>query len=60
VPSTPKPLRCVYCYHNQHLHLTDALQTEEATVKDVKDIVLDPEGFVHVAEDGIARSYARM
>jgi hypothetical protein len=56
----PKPLRCVHCHPNQYLHLTDGVQTEEATVKDVKDIALDPEGFVHVAEDGIARSYARM
>ncbi len=56
----PKPLQYVHCYQNQHPHLTGGVQTEETTVKDVKDIVLDPEGFVHVAEDGIARSYARM
>lgn len=55
----PKPLQCVRCRPNKHVHPTDGVQTEEATVKNVKDIVLDPEGFVHVAEDGIARSYAR-
>jgi pyruvate formate-lyase activating enzyme-like uncharacterized protein len=55
-----KPLQCFHCYLDQHLNITDSVQIEEATVKDVKDIVLDPEGFVHVAEDGIARSYARI
>jgi hypothetical protein len=28
-------------------------------VKGLRDMALDPQGFVHVAEDGIARSYAR-
>jgi hypothetical protein len=47
------------CHPCHHLHLTDCLQAQKTTVKGLQDMMLDPEGFVHVAEDGIARSYAR-
>jgi hypothetical protein len=31
---------------------------KEISIRNVKDMTLDPYGFVHVAEDGVARSYA--
>lgn len=43
---------------NHGLCLADAAQTEKPNTKAVKDMALDQDGFVHVAEDGIARSYA--
>jgi hypothetical protein len=39
--------------------LTDSTQTKGVTVKGLRDMVFNPKGFVHVADDGVARSYAR-
>lgn len=39
-------------------YFPNVLQIKESMKKVVRGMVLDPRGFVHVAEDGIARSYA--
>jgi hypothetical protein len=54
----PVLLRYDHRHPIHHLQPTDAVQIGQVTVKAVKDMVLAPDGFVHVAEDGITRSYA--